>query len=101
VLHIHCPYCQELRAEEEFHYNGEAHIARPLQPEDLSDEQWGDYLFFRKNPRGIHHEMWHHAAGCRRYFNVTRNTLSYEILETYALGVAPSVTAPESDEASQ
>lgn len=99
MLHIHCPYCQELRAEEEFHYNGEAHIARPLQPEALSDEEWGDYLFFRKNPRGIHHEMWHHTAGCGRYFNATRNTLSYEILETYALGVAPSVTAPASDEA--
>ncbi len=94
MLHIRCPYCQELRGEEEFHYHGEAHIARPLQPESRSDEEWGDYLFFRNNPRGIHHEMWNHAAGCRRYFNVTRNTLSYEILETYAVGAQPTVREP-------
>lgn len=91
MLHIHCPYCGELRAEEEFHYSGEAHIARPAAPEALSDEQWGDYLFFRRNPRGIHHEMWHHAAGCRRYFNVTRDTVSYEILESYPMGAQPTV----------
>jgi sarcosine oxidase subunit delta len=96
MLHIHCPYCQEQREEEEFHCCGEAHIARPLQPEALSDEAWGDYLFFRKNPRGIHHEMWHHTAGCRRYFNVTRDTLSYEILETYPLGTQPTIRASDS-----
>ena len=91
MLRIYCPHCQEQREEDEFSYGGEAHIARPLEPEALSDEQWGDYLFFRKNPRGIHHEMWHHTAGCRRYFNVTRNTLSYEILETYPVGTLPQL----------
>lgn len=91
MLKIHCPYCQEDREEEEFHYSGEAHICRPENPEALSDEEWGDYLFFRKNPRGIHHEMWHHSMGCRRYFNVTRNTVTYEILESYPAGTAPSV----------
>lgn len=96
MLHIFCPHCQEERSEEEFHYSGEAHIARPLEPETLSDEEWGDYLFFRKNPRGIHHEMWNHTAGCRRNFNVTRDTLGYEILESYPVGTVPSVrvTAP-------
>ncbi len=89
MLQIHCPYCQETREEEEFSYGGEAHIQRPLQPEEQTDEQWGDYLFFRKNPKGIHHEMWYHAAGCRRFFNVTRNTLSYEILEIYPMGERP------------
>ncbi|MGY8822282.1 MAG: sarcosine oxidase subunit delta, partial [Pseudomonadales bacterium] len=52
----------------------------------------GEYLFFRDNPRGIHHELWIHAAGCRQYFNVTRHTVSYEILETYKIGEQPSVT---------
>jgi sarcosine oxidase subunit delta len=36
--------------------------------------------------------MWYHALGCRRYFNVTRNTLSYEILETYKTGTQPTIT---------
>lgn len=92
MLLIHCPYCEEKRAEEEFHYVGEAHISRPLDPESLSDEQWGDYLFFRKNPRGLHHELWQHSSGCRQYFNATRDTVSYEIHETYPIGQQPSIT---------
>jgi len=95
MLLIHCPYCEEMREEEEFSPAGQAHIERPLHPEDISDEQWAHYLFFRKNPRGLHHEMWLHAAGCRKYFNATRNTATYEIMETYKMGQAPSVTASE------
>ena len=50
MLLIHCPHCREDREEEEFSYGGEAHIVRPLEPEALSDQEWGDYLFFRNNP---------------------------------------------------
>ena len=50
MLLIECPYCG-VRAETEFAYGGEGGIARPLQTETLSDEQWGDYLFMRKTPR--------------------------------------------------
>jgi sarcosine oxidase, subunit delta len=90
---IYCPYCEEHREEEEFHPKGQAHIARPADPEACSDEQWGDYLFFRDNPRGIHHELWVHAVGCRKFFNITRNTVTYEILETYRIGEQPRFTA--------
>lgn len=93
MLHIYCPHCDEYREEEEFRPKGEAHIARPQKPEETSDEAWGDYLFFRKNPRGLHHEQWFHAAGCRKFFNVTRHTVSYEILETYKVGERPSIDA--------
>ncbi|MFT6436056.1 MAG: sarcosine oxidase subunit delta [Candidatus Azotimanducaceae bacterium] len=79
---IYCPYCQETREEEEFSYSGEAEIARPKSPETLTDQQWGDYLFFRKNPRGDHREMWYHAAGCRRFLKVLRNTVTYDIHAT-------------------
>lgn len=97
MLHIYCPNCREFREEDEFDYRGEAHIQRPLNPESLSDREWGDYLFFRKNPRGIHHEMWYHIAGCRRYFNVTRNTVSYEILESYPIATKPSIVWASAD----
>ena len=86
MLSIYCPYCEECREESEFHYAGQAHIARPDQPDNTSDEIWGEYLFFRKNPKGLHREMWVHSAGCRQYFNVVRNTLTYEILECYKMG---------------
>ena len=97
MFHIHCPYCDEWREEEEFHPRGQAHIARPEDPAGCSDEQWGDYLFFRDNPRGIHHELWVHAVGCRKFFNVTRHTQSYEILETYRIGEQPRFTRDNPD----
>lgn len=50
MLHIYCPYCEEMREEEEFAYSGEAHIARPTDPESLTDAQWGDYVFFPYQP---------------------------------------------------
>jgi sarcosine oxidase subunit delta len=96
MLHIYCPYCEEMREEEEFSYSGEAHIVRPKDPKSLTDDEWGDYLFFRTNPRGLHHEMWHHSAGCRRYFNVTRDTRTYRIYETYKIGEKPIVTGEKS-----
>src|SRR5450830_1800314 len=34
-----------------------------------------------------------HVAGCRQYFNVTRDTVTYEILETYKIGEKPQFTA--------
>ena len=86
MLSIFCPYRGEYRDETEFHYAGQAHIARPEDPDNTSDEIWGEYLFFRKNPKGEHREMWVHAAGCRQYFNVVRNTLTYEIIECYKMG---------------
>ena len=71
---------------------GEAHIPRPLDPEACSDAEWGDYMFFRDNPRGLRHELWVHASGCRQYLNATRNTETYEILETYPIGAKPQFT---------
>ena len=97
MLHIFCPHCGELRSEEEFHCAGQAHIARPLDPANCTDPEWGEYIFFRDNPRGIHHELWDHVAGCRQYFNATRDTVTYEIMETYKIGEKPQVTAGKLD----
>lgn len=97
VLLIRCPYCREDRSEEEFSCAGEAHIDRPASPGDLSDAEWGDYLYMRTNPRGPHRELWVHTAGCGRYFNVLRDTVSYEILAVYTIG-APLPQPPAGDE---
>jgi len=87
---IECPWCGE-RDESEFNCVGEAHIARPLETEKMSDQEWADYLFMRSNPKGLHREQWLHAAGCRRYFNAERDTVSYRISGTYKIGEpAPS-----------
>lgn len=85
MLLIDCPWCGP-REETEFSYGGEAHIARPANSDALSDQEWGDYLFMRSNPKGLHLETWQHAHGCRRWFNVARDTVSYRIHAVYRIG---------------
>ncbi|MCY4050476.1 MAG: sarcosine oxidase subunit delta [Gammaproteobacteria bacterium] len=82
MLLIRCPWCG-FRDQSEFQAQGEAHITRPEDPYQLDEEQWGQYLFFRKNPKGVHYERWVHVHGCRRWFNVVRNTMTDDILATY------------------
>jgi heterotetrameric sarcosine oxidase delta subunit len=95
MLLIPCPWCGE-REETEFHCGGEAHIARPRDPANLSDAAWADYLFMRTNPKGPHFERWCHVQGCGRWFNLARDTVSDVILAAYRMGEQPP--APEADE---
>jgi len=85
MLLIECPWCGP-REESEFSYGGQAHLARPTDPDIVSDSEWADYLFMRTNPKGPHREQWNHASGCRRWFNVERNTESYKITAVYKIG---------------
>jgi heterotetrameric sarcosine oxidase delta subunit len=85
MLLISCPWCGE-RDETEYHYGGQAHVAYPADPAALTDAEWSRYLFFRANPKGPFAERWVHAAGCRRWFNVVRDTVSHDILATYRAG---------------
>ena len=82
---IECPWCGA-RDQSEFSYHGEAHIIRPTDPQTCDEQQWGDYLFFRANPKGMHYERWVHAHGCRRWFNVARDTATDRIYESYKPG---------------
>jgi sarcosine oxidase subunit delta len=93
MLQIRCPWCGP-RDESEFAYGGEADIKRPESPDALSDAEWADYLFMRKNPRGLHREQWMHAAGCRRWFVVERDTLTYVIKAVHRLD-APAAPSEE------
>jgi sarcosine oxidase subunit delta len=85
MLMFHCPYCQEVREEEEFSYAGEAFIARPAAPDTSSDAEWGDYVFMRKNSKGWHWEQWLHAAGCRKVVAVKRHTYSHDVAGSWTL----------------
>ena len=90
---ITCPHCGE-RDVSEFACGGEAHIDRPKWREDMSDTEWADFVFMRTNPKGILAERWNHAAGCRRWFNMLRNTATDDILAVYRMGEEPpEVTA--------
>ncbi len=87
MLLIHCPHCGP-RAEVEFRYGGESHMQRPGPHTDVSDGEWADYLFYRENPKGEHRERWLHNAGCRRWFNVARDTATHAIRVIYKMGEA-------------
>jgi sarcosine oxidase subunit delta len=88
MLLIPCPWCGP-RDEVEFHYGGEAHITRPTNPDALDDAAWAEYLFMRTNPKGPLAERWVHNAGCRRWFNLRRDTTTHQILAVYKIGEPP------------
>lgn len=51
-------------------------------PNELSDEQWADYMWMSNNIAGIVREWWCHTA-TSYWFIVERNTITDEILKTY------------------
>ena len=68
---LDCPNCG-LRPIEEFTFGGE----RPTVPDWITDplERDIDYAWMHDNVNGLATERWFHAAGCRRWLTVRRNT---------------------------
>ena len=69
-FHIRCPNCG-VRPCSEFSFNGEV---RPLADPAASDEEEIARLWLRRNVAGIQRERWFHAAGCRRFVTLSRDT---------------------------
>ncbi|MGO4752453.1 sarcosine oxidase subunit delta [Streptomyces sp. 2MCAF27] len=84
MLLISCPWCGP-RDETEYHYGGQAHLPYPQAPADLDDQQWAEYVFYRDNIKGPFAERWMHSTGCRRWFNVLRDTVTNDVLAVYRL----------------
>jgi sarcosine oxidase, subunit delta len=78
MLSIRCPWCGQ-RDETEFSYGGEAKVAYPADPAALSDARWAEFVFVRANTKGPLPERWVHTQGCRRWFEVVRDTSTNEI----------------------
>jgi len=49
-------------------------MSLPLQGKRISSGRW------------IPIEMWVHAAGCRKFFYIARDTVTYQIHATYRVG---------------
>lgn len=86
MLLIRCPYCGEERPELEFHCEGEAHIERPTNMADITDEEFEKFFFIRENQKGIVFERWRHLHGCGRFFNAVRHSVSDKFIVTYKAG---------------
>lgn len=76
-MRIRCPYCGE-RDNGEFSYFGDATLTRPDGMETDASTMH-DYVYLRDNPAGEHRELWYHAAGCRTWLVVTRDTRTHKI----------------------
>jgi heterotetrameric sarcosine oxidase delta subunit len=77
---VPCPYCGQRNASE-FRWGGEF-MQRP-DPNDVTPEQWRNYLYFRANLAGWITETWYHREGCGRYFRAERHTITNQIRATY------------------
>lgn len=51
-------------------------------PNDLSDEQWADFMWMSNNTAGVVREWWCHTA-TSYWFIAERNTITDEIIKTY------------------
>ena len=78
MLVLTCPWCGP-REEIEFRYGGEAGVTAPGPDTDAGAVDIPAFLFFRSNPKGAFRERWHHSHGCRRWFSVTRSTISHRL----------------------
>jgi sarcosine oxidase subunit delta len=96
MLLISCPNCGS-RDETEFHYGGQAHVPYPENPGELNDREWAEYLFYRDNTKGTFAERWLHSTGCRQWFNMLRDTVTYDIQAVYPMGTPrPATTVADS-----
>ena len=99
MLLIPCPNCGP-RDETEFHYGGQAHVPYPENPAELDDRAWAEFLFYRENTRGTFAERWLHSTGCRQWFNMLRDTVTYDIQAIYPMGTPrPATASPAAAEA--
>ncbi|MEP9378311.1 sarcosine oxidase subunit delta [Aquabacter sp. CN5-332] len=88
-MRLPCPYCG-LRDAHEFSYLGDAAPVRPDPSAPGAEEAFHDYAYLRDNPAGAFRELWYHAAGCRRWLVVERDTRTHEIAgATFAPGARP------------
>ena len=96
MLLINCPYCEEDRPELEFAGAGEAHIARPTNMADISEDDFEKFFFIRENEKGVVLERWRHIHGCGRFFNAARHSVSDKFICTYKAGEKkPKLTAKQ------
>ena len=91
MLTLTCPVCGAHGDETDFHAGGEAHLRRPAShhPADVTDEAQRDYLFLRRNPKGLHFERWRCDRGCGKWFHAARDTVTMEFKAFYSVTGLP------------
>ncbi len=88
---ITCPYCHELRHEDELLCGDEVDVVRPTDPQTATDMQWCNYLYMRTDALRNVRERWCCVVGCGQWFEVERDSVTGRIhnvgkLRTLAAG---------------
>jgi sarcosine oxidase subunit delta len=71
---IPCPHCGA-RDSSEFFFRGEARPPRPDYNEGA--DAFVEHVYERLNIAGSQQEHWYHAAGCRQWLLVERDTRTH------------------------
>ncbi len=91
MLNLFCPICQRYCDETELSCGGQAHLIR--RDHASSDKDFYEYLYERKNDKGIIFERWRHVYGCGKWFHTARCTLTNQVFGSYS---AKEVQPPKS-----
>jgi heterotetrameric sarcosine oxidase delta subunit len=77
MLWITCPVCGE-RPITEYRFGGEL----PHVPDHITDDADRnlDWVWMYDNVAGVTTERWFHAAGCRRWLTIRRDTVSDRVV---------------------
>ena len=84
MLVIDCPFCGP-RNSSEFGFSGKV---KPRPGGRPTKSEWRRYLYEQDNVAGVSVERWFHVAGCRRFLDVERHSVTNEISSVTAVGGA-------------
>jgi sarcosine oxidase, subunit delta len=74
MLILECSYSGVHAEETELTPGYAAHLKR--FGSGASDDDFNSYMFARKNPKGVHFELWRHAYGCGKWFIASQNKIT-------------------------
>jgi sarcosine oxidase subunit delta len=77
-MRIPCPLCGPRDRREFYCYGDAVYADRPA--EGAGPDAWDAYLYLRDNPAGETRDLWFHELGCSTWVEVTRNTVTHEVL---------------------
>jgi heterotetrameric sarcosine oxidase delta subunit len=75
---IPCPLCGPRDRREFYYYGASDYLNRPAA--DAPPEAWDNLLHLRDNPAGETRDLWFHEMGCSAWIEVTRNTVTHQVL---------------------
>ena len=83
MLYLFCPICQRDCDESELSCGGQAHLIR--KDGKSSDRDFYEYLYERKNDKGVIFERWRHAYGCGKWFHTARCSITNQVFGSYSV----------------